>query len=114
MTEESKSESVMVLSSDARTELSNVIEESVLAMVEAPASEFLDYFIKENPLLIAEGAYWGFGDTVVREDVCASCSKMLIGRRWPSYGDNWTDEQMETFMKDLKKAHDEWVAKNRK
>lgn len=112
MTEESKPESIMVLSDSDRADLSNVIYENVLE--ESPAPEFLDYFIKENPLLIAEGAYWGFGDTLAREKVASRCAEMLVGRSWPEYGDGWTDEQVETFMKNLQNAHDEWVNKNRK
>jgi hypothetical protein len=106
------SKSTITLSEADRTDLSNIIHENVLE--EVPASEFLDALIDGNPLLIAEGIRWGFGDTVVRGQVVLTCSKMLIGRSWPTYGDNLSDEKTETFMKDLKKSYNEWVARNKK
>lgn len=109
---QSPTESTMSLSEDDRTDFSNVIYENILG--EEPASEFLDALIEKNPLLIAEGAYWGFGDTEVRGKVVSCCSEMLIGRRWPTYGDKFSDEEMETFMKDLKTSYDEFVVKSKK
>lgn len=105
-------ETTTVLSVENRTELSNVIWENVFG--EEPATEFIDALIEKYPPLIAEGAYWGFGDTVVREAVMSRCSEWLIGRVWPKYGDRLSDEQMETFIKDLKKSYDEWLNSNAK
>jgi uncharacterized circularly permuted ATP-grasp superfamily protein len=114
MSEEKTSKSTLTLSESDRTDLSNVIEESVFGMEGAPEPEFLNAFIEKYTLLIAEGVHWGFGDTVVREQVADSCSKMLINRHWPDYNETLSDEQWVTFMKDLKAAHDEFVAKTEK
>lgn len=105
-------ESTMMLSEDDRTDFSNVIYENILG--EEPASEFLDALIDDNPLLIAEGVNWGFNDTEVRGKVVSCCSEMLIGRRWHTYGDKFSDEEMETFMKDLKASYAEFIAKSKK
>jgi hypothetical protein len=105
-------ESTTRLSAEDRTKLSNVIWENVFG--EEPIAKFIDALIEKNPLLIAEGAYWGFSDTLVREQVVSCCSTMLIGRSWPTYGDGLSDKQMETFIKDLKKSYDEWINGNSK
>jgi hypothetical protein len=114
MSGETTSQSTLTLSESDRTDLSNVIEENVFGMEGAPAPEFLDILIEKNSLLIAEGVNWGFGDTVVREKVCTACSKILIGRSWPTYDDELTDEQWVAFMNYLKLAHDEFVSKTTK
>lgn len=114
MSGETTSKSTLTLSGSDRTDLSNVIEENVFGMEGAPAPEFLDILIEKNPLLIAEGVNWGFGDTVVREQVCTACSKLLIGSSWPTYDDELTDEQWVAFMNYLKLAHDEFVSRTAK
>jgi hypothetical protein len=102
------SETIVVLSEEDRLELSQIIEENVLE--EAPSEEFLNAFIeREQDDLVLEGIKWGFGDTVVREDVMSSCSKWLIGREWPMYRDRLTDAQFKEFEENLKQAYKTWT-----
>lgn len=103
-------ETSIILSEDDRLELSQVIAENVLE--EDPSEAFLTAFIEREKDLILDGIKWGFNDTVVREGVASSCSKWLIGREWPRYGDRLTPEQFEKFEEDLKKAYSDWIDKN--
>lgn len=102
------SETVVILSEEDRTELAQVIAENVLE--ESPSAEFLDAFIEREPDLILNGIKWGFSDTLVRETVASRCSKFLINRSWPTYGDKLTKEQFSKFEEDLKKSYAEWNA----
>jgi hypothetical protein len=103
-------ETSIILSEEDRLELSQIIAENVLE--EEPSVEFLDAFIEREEYLILDGIKWGFSDTVVRENVASSCSKFLIGREWPRYGDRLTPEQFAQFEEDLKKAYTDWIDKN--
>lgn len=101
-------ETTVTLDPENRAELSQIIAEYVLE--EDPSAAFLDAFIERESDLILDGIEWGFNDTCVREDVASRCSKFLIGRAWPIYGDRLTPEQFSKFEKDLKNAYAEWVA----
>jgi hypothetical protein len=103
-------ETSIILSEEDRLELSQVIAENVLE--EDPSEAFLTAFIERETDTILDGIKWGFHDTVVREDVASRCSKFLIGREWPRYGDRLTPEQFDQFEVDLKKAYLEWIDKN--
>jgi hypothetical protein len=105
------SETSVSLPEEDRLELSQIIAENVLE--EEPSEKFLDALIEEDPELMEEGVKWGFHDTVVREDVARLCSKFLINRTWPIYGDRLTREEFSKFEEDLKNAYTEWLAANR-
>jgi len=64
----------------------------------------------DDGTILEEAADWGTSDTVIREESYSVLSQALIGREWPMNGDKLTDEEFDTFLADLKTAHDELLA----
>lgn len=69
-----------------------------------------DKIFTDEARTLHEAKYWGPSDTVVREGSYSAFSQALIGRDWPTYGDGFTDDELEGFIAELKVAHDELLA----
>jgi hypothetical protein len=63
-------------------------------------------FDDEEMDIIAEVTEWGAYDTAVRENAANELSKALVGQKWPTYADRWTDEQLDDFVLSQQKVHD--------
>lgn len=68
-----------------------------IEMTDDQLSDLLD----ENPRLAKELSIGGF-DTVVREIIRGAISEKFIGRSWPLYIDNLSDEEMESFVESIR------------
>ena len=45
---------------------------------------------------------WTFWDTSVRGDVSSMISEYFIGKRWPTYGDNLSEEAFADFLESIR------------
>lgn len=64
-------------------------------------NEQLSDLLDENSRLAKELSIGGF-DSVVREIIRGTISEKFIGRSWPLYTDNLTDEEMENFVESIR------------
>lgn len=90
---------------DTAKELQDVLSDWVFPVTKNFAQAILDF----QPSLKAEGDYWGFGDTLLREQALQAMALMLLGMPWPC-GKDSGDPRFATFEEDLPKAYDAWVA----
>ena len=47
---------------------------------------------------------WTFWDTAVRGDVSSMISEYFIGKSWPTYGDNLSDEAFDAFLESIRRS----------
>lgn len=65
--------------------------------------------IVENERIVGEAEYWGASDTVVRESAMDLVLRKLIGRSWPTYGEGFSEEELEALVTSAQEAHDKLI-----
>jgi hypothetical protein len=70
-------------------------------------TRLLQKILTSHPDLSADAAQWSWSDTEVRGDLASHLSQELLGRPWPTYNEQDTQD----FLEELKDAHAQWIAR---